>query len=1471
MSFQKSIFFIVVLLWAQVRAGYTNSPLPKIQTPEMATPFFQFKHIGEEEGLEQKTIYAILQDSTGYLWLGTNDGLVRYDGYRFKTFRHNPDDTTSLSNNHINYLFEDSRGRLWVGTDGGLNYYNPNTESFVRLQTVSNSPDSKIHNTVFSITEDKNGSLWASSNYGVYRVVIHQSAPFVTEKSNPDFYDFLGKVQISHYVPKPHTNSDKNIIYKLLIDHAGQIWAGSYGGLMRLVPTTSNPNSKSSLTANYKYEMIYNRFDDKNNTLSGMILALLEDRNGTIWVQTSDALSGFSPDQPKLHLKSYHYDHGLFTIGALVEVPGRHDSKLWVNLKDNSFAIFDPNKETFTKIIAREKGKSNSTIPYYIHVIYKSRDGIYWFGTETGGLYKYDPDFSRFSQYNPKLNILISNRLIDMRFLFEDSHGVLWIANQGVYRCDRFTGRVLSQYWQNIKTQNWTFKNKICEDGLGNIWIGSEFGGLFRFEHQTQKMAAMLNYSPRNTDTLKELSATEKRTIFTLHDTPKNPIYKNIIKISENITAITKDARGNIWTGAGVDLLLDSLGVPNIKRFLNITHIDVYDHKIHNYNLSSLIHTGQSDKWQYIYTINAGPSGILWLGGSFGLFRFDPQTGDNQLFRAIPGDPHSLSGNRVQAVARDKRHPDRYLWVGTDGGGLCRFDKQSETFKRYAQKDGLPGLTVSSILTDRQDDLWLGTDKGLVHARIDSVTNDIARFISYDRGDGINDDDFSFFYGQNAQINAKGEMFFAGAKGISIFNPDSIRENTQPSKVLLTRFYLNFKPAEFKDPGSPLTAPLSRLKRIDLNHTDNSFAIEMATLDFHAPGKNRFAYKLDGYEDDWIYPGMEKRAIFTHVPPGTYTFRAIAAGRNGIRNEKETRLIINIIPPWYQSIWAYMLYLFIALGALAFAKNYENNRQRHKLQAYLQKQEAEKLKEMDILKTRFFTNISHEFRTPLALIKGPAEEELSSTRSSATRRRMQMIGRNVNRLMHLIGQLLDLNALETRHMALRAVQTDIIPFVQGLSMGFASWAERRNITLKVFSPEEKIDVCFDRDLMEKILNNLLSNAIKFSREKAGKIEIIIKLTDDDSCVQLIVKDNGIGIPEEKLAHVFDRFYQVDASMTREHEGSGIGLALVKELVELHKGRIEVESRHGLGTTFTITLPLGSDHLAPDQIMASVTESKRVNKVSANEYDFTHDTGQDHLDSTENSREEKPLLLIVEDHADFRRFMIDTLQNEYRIMEAAHGASGLKKALNKIPDLIISDVMMPKMNGYELCNKIKNDERTCHIPVILLTAKAATDDKLQGLGVGADDYLSKPFDKQELTARADNLITLRRKLRDKYGTATRIKPSEIEATSMDRAFLERIIATIEARMAEETFNSDVLAGEAAMSVSQLNRKLNALIGQPAGRLIRSMRLQRAADLLTQKASTVTEVCYAVGFSGQAHFSRAFKKQFGCSPSEYLKNR
>jgi DNA-binding response OmpR family regulator len=530
----------------------------------------------------------------------------------------------------------------------------------------------------------------------------------------------------------------------------------------------------------------------------------------------------------------------------------------------------------------------------------------------------------------------------------------------------------------------------------------------------------------------------------------------------------------------------------------------------------------------------------------------------------------------------------------------------------------------------------------------------------------------------------------------------------------------------------------------------------------------------------------------------------------------------------------------------------------------MSKFEAEKMHEVDEMKSRFFTNISHEFRTPLTLILGPVKDILEKAKDAELKQSAGVIRRNARRLYGLVNQLLDISKLEAGKMKLEASEQNIIPLLKGLVLSFTSLSERKKITLKFNTIEDNLNVYVDKDKLEKITNNLLSNAFKFTSE-GGQIDFTVeKLVSD---VEIRITDNGIGIAKERIDKIFDRFYQIDSSHTREGEGTGIGLALTKELVELHKGKIFVKSEEGEGTTFIVQLPLGKEHLKPEEIVEK--EIQVVKSDTKEEMELVPE-----LDNRKEKTEidvlidtEKPLLLIVEDNSDVRSYIISHLENDYRIQEAIDGEDGLNQAIKNIPDLIISDVMMPKMDGFELCNKLKTDERTSHIPIIMLTAKATSKDKIEGYETGADDYIMKPFDANELKVRIKNLIEIRRKLQEKFTSDDYYIPSELGL--MDEQFMKRVLSVIDQHISEENFSIDELGREAAMSRMHLHRKLKALTGKSPSLFIRSVRLNKAKRLIKENRGTISEIAYDLGFGSPAYFTKCFKEEFGYTPSDLSK--
>lgn len=666
---------------------------------------------------------------------------------------------------------------------------------------------------------------------------------------------------------------------------------------------------------------------------------------------------------------------------------------------------------------------------------------------------------------------------------------------------------------------------------------------------------------------------------------------------------------------------------------------------------------------------------------------------------------------------------------------------------------------------------------------------------------------------------------------------------------------------------SILKKSITETKEIELSYDDYVVSLEFAALDFHAPEKNKYAYKMEGFEKDWNYTDANGRFVtYTNLDPGEYTFKVKGSNNDGVWNEAGASLRIIITPPWWSTWWAYTLYWFSVILLLISIRTYDLKRQRLKHQLELEHEHSEKLEEVDHMKSRFFANISHEFRTPLTLILGPSESIITETLDEKTKKKAGSIKRNANRLLNLINQLLDLSKLEAGRLKLETSYSNIVTFVKGIAMSFESLAERKDIVLKIKNTSDEIELYFDKEKMEKVFTNLLANAFKFT-PGGSKITISVSETDNNS-VEIKIKDAGIGIPQEELPKLFDRFYQVDSSHTRERGGTGLGLALAKELVELHLGSIKVESEEKKWTEVTVTLPLGKEHLLPEEILVADEPLEEI-KILVEEEEGRESTSmQVDKPLPEDIIKYKTIILVVEDNTDVREYIKDSLKNEYYIEEAANGEQGLRKAEKIIPDLIISDIMMPKMDGNELTRKLKNDERTSHIPVILLTAKSEQESKLEGLETGADAYLTKPFDTKELQIRIKNLINLRRKLQQKFshGKIVTIKGEEKKVSGLDEKFMKKVLEVIENHISEETFSIEDFGSEVGMSRMQIHRKLKALTGKSASHYIRSVKLFKAKEMIGKHEATISEIAYSLGFSSPAYFTRCFKEEYGHPPSE-----
>ncbi len=1357
--------------------------LTLLLAPPLSAKEINFRHLTINDGLSQNAVFSILQDSRGFMWFGTKDGLNRYDGYNFEIFQHNPFDSTSVSDNYIKRLFEDSRGFIWVGTlDGGVNIYNRHTNNFqhVKLQT----PDTLLRNKyeVQAIHEDHEGNIWVGTRGdGLFKISLIQ--------------DNIRHLEIESFIhrPKDKQSIGSNTINDIFVD-AHTLWLGTPAGLEKF-------NTKTGFST--RLTIISSHPDATDGASNNGVSIIYETLDKSLWLGTMSGLVKLDRSTGKYEVFRHHYEVFRFGWGAVYGVVEDDAGYLWI-ATPAELMRFDPAKAEYESF-RNDPFKPQSINYNGISSIYIDKTGILWVGTAGQGINIYDPKAQKFNLLEKINNPLSRVSGFSVRSLTDDNRGNIWIGTDILHLWQRKKNQLISFEKSsdslNIFGNNLVWMMKITEDRY--LWAGTT-EGLFRYDLNNGSSKQFLHK-------LSDKQGLPQKDVFALLENHKG----HLLLLTENYLCRLVDQEKGTF-----DCILYQPKPSYGQQVRPVIFEDIKQR--------------------------------IWLGTKDGLMLLNT---DNETFTVYQNEPDrltSLSNNLIKSICADPLEPERFLWIGTNGG-INRLDTETGLFEYFTEAEGLPNNVVYGILPDDEGKLWLSTNKGL--SRFDPQNK---TFRNYDVKDGLQSNEFNtgaYFRSKN------GELFFGGINGLNYFYPDQVVDNPHIPEVVLTRLKLDDQYITPRTRPDLLKNSIQETTEVRLNYDDDVISFEFAALDFSIPEKNQYAYKLENFNKDWIYAGPIRTATYTNLPPGSYTFRVKASNNDGIWNETGTALNLVITPPWWGTWWAYAIYSLLFFSILLKVRQYELKRLKLKNQLKVEIVETDTLRKLDQMKSQFFANISHEFRTPLTLVLGQVESVMTSDIDIKVKAKLQIANKNARRLLKLINQLLDLSKLEAGSMELQTGKYNIVSFLKSLFYSFESLADSRNIRLQFLTEHDNIAVMFDPDKLEIIFYNLLSNAFKFVGDK-GEITAVVSKVNDE---QIIIKvmDNGIGIPEDKLPHIFDRFYQVDSSVTREHEGSGIGLALTKELVELHKGAITVSSIEEQGTTFSIALPvapLGGPNEIENETNVLPNLFDNANEIELSPIPF-HESGSEAGETT------KPILLVVEDNSDVRAYIREQLETAYHVIEAENGEMGIRQANTTIPDLIISDVMMPQMDGYTFCKHIRSNELTSHIPIIMLTAKAGLDDRIEGLEIGVDAYITKPFNAKELRASVRNLLTQREQLRKRFSKASVIKPTEVTAVSVDQAFLEKIIKMIEYHFDKPEFSNEVLAETMHMSISQLNRKLNALVGQPAGQLIRSMRLQRAADLLEQKAGSIAEICYQMGFSDQAYFSRAFKKQFGCSPSEY----
>ncbi|MEL6559593.1 MAG: two-component regulator propeller domain-containing protein [Bacteroidota bacterium] len=1342
---------------------------------------FDFTKVDEE--LTENTVTSILQDSRGFLWIGTGYGLNRYDGHHMVNYEFSQDDPGSIGYGGITSIYEDSKGVLWIGTtEDGLNRYHYETDSFSKYSHDYRDHSTISNNYVTTILEDYTGSLWIGTAGGGLnmmdpdRVVItryfkNTDDPFglsgnvvtgIEEDENGNIWVGTEDNGMSLFIrndnrfihykhdPKDELSLNSNTVYTMHKSRDGSIWIGTENGLNKLVYKKAG----RYIFENIPYDNI---LDDK---VYNVVLSVMVDDKNRLWIGTENGgliVKDLKTNQERKYTKD---PAGKMLSGnSIWSIYEDNQGFVWLGLFNSGLMKVNPNGKRFRHL------KSNQLLPNTI-----SNDMVtsfaqidednFWVGTDGGGLYQWNRTNDAFYKFTDFKDDGVRKEILSMLM---DSRGDLWVGfwKGGI--------RVLKKGSKHFEKINYPDESEfedggifyMTEDHQGNMWISVHKQGLYKYNPSDQILEKFL-FDPLQND---GLSTSELNVIF-------------------------EDSKHNIWIGTS------TVGV-------NIMEKNQFGHKLVKYGRTS--------------------------------------------------EPGAISGSKVNCIFEDS---DNNVWVGTESK-LNLFDRVTKSFKSFGVAEGMPNESVRGILEDDQKNLWISTRKGIT--KLDKSN---FKFSNYTTFDGLQSNEFI----RNACLNTSdGQMLFGGINGFNAFNPEEIECNNYQPMVYFTDFKLSNIPLN-PQPDSPLMEDISLAKEINLEHNQNDFSIEFSIISFSQSRRNVFAYQLENYDEDWRMVGNQRSANYTHIPPGDYIFKVKATNNDGVWSDNIASVNIHIERAWYHSYLAYAIYILV-IGALVWLGIYLLlNRERLKVQYDLEHMELSKMQELDEMKSRFFANISHEFRSPLTLILGPLRGLMNSTEDKAQKEQYGLMFRNAQSLLSLINQLLDLSKLERGKMKLEASEQDIVEFLKPLVKSYTALANKKYIRYKIDLPSQQLPVYFDRDKLEKIINNLLSNAFKYTPD-FGTVEL--KLTDENNSILLQVSDSGIGIPDDEAEYIFNRYYRVNNKQTTRNEGTGIGLSLARELAQLHKGSIVLVKGQEQGATFNLWLPKGHTHLTEEQIITR--QNNRLNEEEQMWEDFPAST--DELDETieriENEANNLPLILVVEDDKDTSRYVRKTLEEDYRVIEAHDGEEGIKSALNQIPDLIISDVMMPGVDGFELCGTLKNDLKTSHIPIILLTAKASDKSAIEGFELGADYYINKPFDPKVLLLRVKNILNTRDKIVKQLGSKSlHMEPKDIQMAKKDQDFLNRAVEIVEAHMSDSGFNVEDLGRELGLSRMQLYRKLKALIGKSANEFIRFIKLKRAAQLLNHGSMTISEITYKVGFNDLKYFRDCFKKQYGVNPSDYL---
>lgn len=1304
----------------------------------------------------------------------------------------------------------------------------------------------------------------------------------------------------------------QNTIFDIAQDRQGNMWFATYDGLNKYDG----------------YDFTIYRHDEQNphSIGSDMVRACIVDTQERIWVGTQEGLSLYDPLQEKFHNYTYPKDNKNLSVNGIVEIA--ENQLLLVSVREKNLFLFNTDTRQFSDIpphpslqdinpksisrqgdniyIGSHRGVfiyslSKKTLENIVPEILEGKQilsalqqsPIYlWVATEGDGLYKINLQTKETAHYThtPGKKGCISSNYI--RSLTLDSQNNLWVGtinSLNIYNeaTDSFTG-----YTSNLEVNGSLSQTSIRDifmDSQGGMWLGTYYGGL-NYYHPLKNRFRNIRFISQ-----------------------KNSLNCN------TIGCIREDARQELWIGTNSGGLnhynphsrvfthytqKDGLASNDIKSIYideaqNLVYIGTHTGGISILHRNSgRIETIYDQNTRNLYDIEPTLNGDLWITGMTKLMRFNTR---QKIFSnvAVQSNGQPLEHEEITHLLRDSKQrlwaggekglsvytenkdgllncpilPEQFpakhkfisciyearnglFWIGTRSG-LYRFNETDKEFKHYTTARGLPNNVIHGIQEDASGKLWISTNKGL-----SCFQPEVGKFRNYTANDGLQSNQFT----NNAYCQTTdGEMYFGGINGITTFHPEQIVDNPYTPPVVITHLRLFNRTVYPNDDTRLLKKDISETKSITLSSKQSMFSLDFVVSNYISGNHNTFAYMLKGYDKEWYYSNSLRTVSYSNLPAGTYRFLVKAANSDGKWNETPTELEIVVLPAWYKTWWAVLLFAALFIAITIFIFRYFWMRKSMEAELQMERVDKERQKEMNEMKLRFFINISHELRTPLTLILAPVQEMLDKVSDRWLHKQLEHVQRNTNRLLHLVNQLMDYRRAELGVFSLKVRKNLIHNVIEKNFVFYDRLAQNKRITYNFTSNVEGREVLCDPDYLELIVNNLLSNAFKYTGE--GK-SITVTLKEDNRELLLQVKDTGNGIPIDKQGKIFERFYQID----NEHMGSGIGLSLVQRLVELHHGRIELESEEGVGSTFSIFLPTEESAYKPEETYAAsnTVEGQRVYTTNSRDmYVVDTENTEQEEETAETDGQRKENILIVEDNADIRQYLSDELGKSYQILKAENGEEALAIVKEQEVDLILTDVMMPVMDGLQLCKQIKQNLRTCHIPIIMLSAKTDLKEQLEGLQVGADDYIPKPFSMTMISTKIKNLFRTRYRAIEHYSNSLEVEPEKVALNPMDEELLKKAVEIVEKHMDNVEFSTDEFAREMCMSRSNLHIKMKALTGESTNEFIRKLRFNKATKLLKEGRYTVSEISTMVGFNTPSYFATSFKKYFGCLPSEYGK--